>query len=371
MGYDRDARQPAHLTPNFDRMARFAPRPPCVHLPAGAVRRALVCRLTIPTTVGCYRNGIPCRRERARWPTTSVRRATTLATSVNGIWAARGGAGERGGYDYWLAANALEFTRMPTAARGRRVPTGAPPGYRVDASPMPPSATSTRTSANRSSLPPSSNRTSRTGSTLSRPEGMRNAIARADPAGFTALGGTTHQHLAGYYGMVKRLDEALGRMLDAFRASACAKRHRALHLTTAATSRRATAVSARATTVPSACRRRCGPGFTGGGSIRQLVSLLTCRRRCSLPPGCPPEEMQGRSLLPLRAAPTPSGPKRCSCDQRGAGGPRPPHAPLEVLRQRPDKHPIRLLSDRYVEASMTRGRPYELVNLIGFESHRG
>lgn len=35
------------------------------------------------------------------------------------------------------------------------------------------------------------------------------------PPDLAALRGNSYQHLAGYYGMVKRLDEALGRLLDA------------------------------------------------------------------------------------------------------------------------------------------------------------
>ena len=38
------------------------------------------------------------------------------------------------------------------------------------------------------------------------------------PPDLAALGGSTHQHLAGYYGMVKRLDEAFGRLIDALRS---------------------------------------------------------------------------------------------------------------------------------------------------------
>src|SRR6185436_9924148 len=39
------------------------------------------------------------------------------------------------------------------------------------------------------------------------------------PPDLDALGGTTEEHLAGYCGMVKRLDEALGRIHDALEKS--------------------------------------------------------------------------------------------------------------------------------------------------------
>lgn len=35
------------------------------------------------------------------------------------------------------------------------------------------------------------------------------------PADLAALKGTAHQHMTGYMGMVKRLDEAYGRLMDA------------------------------------------------------------------------------------------------------------------------------------------------------------
>ncbi|WJH35460.1 sulfatase-like hydrolase/transferase [Paenibacillus sp. CC-CFT747] len=38
------------------------------------------------------------------------------------------------------------------------------------------------------------------------------------PPDLASLSGTAHQHLGGYYGMVKRIDEALGRLLDALKS---------------------------------------------------------------------------------------------------------------------------------------------------------
>src|SRR5205085_11714901 len=51
------------------------------------------------------------------------------------------------------------------------------------------------------------------------PEGYWERYAgRWIPPDLASLGGSTHQHLAGYFGMVKRLDEGLGRLLDALKS---------------------------------------------------------------------------------------------------------------------------------------------------------
>ncbi|MEZ4682584.1 MAG: hypothetical protein R2932_51090 [Caldilineaceae bacterium] len=118
-----------------------------------------------------------------------------------------------------------------------------------------------------------------------------------------ALGGSTHAHLGGYYGMIKRLDEALGRLLDALKSLGS-------WMTPSSSLRRTTAVISK--TRNAEYKRSChessirvptafhGPGFNGGGRLRQLVSLV------DLPPtpldaaGLPiPATMQGRSILPL------------------------------------------------------------------------
>ena len=123
------------------------------------------------------------------------------------------------------------------------------------------------------------------------------------PPDLAALVGSTHQHLGGYYGMVKRLDEALGRLFDALKSLNLLDNtivlftsdHGCHFKTRNGEYKRSCHESS--IRVPTAIR---GPGFDGGGRIRQLVSLV------DLPPtlldaaGLPvPEHMQGHSLLPL------------------------------------------------------------------------
>ena len=118
-----------------------------------------------------------------------------------------------------------------------------------------------------------------------------------------ALRGSSPQHLGGYYGMVKRLDEALGRLLDALRSLDLLDNtvvlftsdHGCHFKTRNAEYKRSCHESS--IRVPTAL---CGPGFEGGGSLTQLVSLI------DLPPtlldaaGLPiPPAMEGQSILPL------------------------------------------------------------------------
>jgi arylsulfatase A-like enzyme len=103
--------------------------------------------------------------------------------------------------------------------------------------------------------------------------------------------------------MVKRLDEALGRLLDALKSLDLLENTVVLF-----TSDHGNHFKTRNAEYKRSCHESsirvptaiCGPGFDGGGRIPQLVSLL------DLPPtlldaaGLPiPEQMQGRSVLPL------------------------------------------------------------------------
>ena len=136
------------------------------------------------------------------------------------------------------------------------------------------------------------------------PEGYRERYTgRWTPPDLAALGGTAHQHLGGYYGQVKRLDEALGRLLDALTSLGLRDNtivlftsdHGCHFRTRNAEYKRSCHESS--IRVPTAL---CGPGFDGGGQIPELVSLI------DLPPTLldaaglkVPAEMQGRSILPL------------------------------------------------------------------------
>jgi arylsulfatase A-like enzyme len=123
------------------------------------------------------------------------------------------------------------------------------------------------------------------------------------PPDLAALGGNAHQHWGGYCGMVKRLDEAFGRLMDALRSLDLLDETVVLftsdhgnHFKTrnGEYKRSLHDASVRVPTVLT------GPGFDGGGEVDELVSLV------DLPPTLldaaglhVPETLPGRSLLDL------------------------------------------------------------------------
>ncbi len=378
---------PLELTPNFDRMAQegthvyhsFTCQPVC-----GPARACLQTGL-YPTQIGCFRNGIPLPSDVKTLA--HYFREAGYDTGYIGKWhlADRDPVPEeqRGGYEYWLASNVLEFTSdsYDTVMYDNDNRSVKLPGYRVDALT---DAAIRYIDAHQdrpfylfiSYLEPHHQNHL---DDYPPPDGYRERYAgRWIPPDLAALGGSTHQHIAGYYGMVKRLDEALGRLLDALKSLNLLDNTIVLftsdhgnHFKTrnAEYKRSCHESSIR---VPTAIR---GPGFDGGGRIRQLVSLI------DLPPtlldaaGIPiPEHMQGRSILPLVRGEVDDWPEevfiQISESQVGRA--------LRTRRWKygitaPDKDGRRdPASDHYVEEYLydLQADPYELTNLIGLESHQ-
>ena len=217
-------------------------------------------------------------------------------------------AEQRGGYRYWLAANMLEFTSEPydTTLFDENGQAVQLPGYRVDAL----TDAAIRFIDQRrqhpfylfiSHLEPHfQNRTD----DYPAPDGYEARYrGRWMPPDLAALGGSAHQHLAGYYGMVKRMDEALGRLLDALKSLRLLDDTIVLY-----TSDHGNHFKTRNSEYKRSCHdssvriptAMTGPGFMGGGRVQELISLV------DLPPtlldaaGLPvPAHMQGRSLMPL------------------------------------------------------------------------
>ncbi len=303
---------PLDLTPNFDRMARqgthlfhaFTPQPVC------APARACFQTGRYPTTTGCYRNGIPLPAD-AR-TLAHLFHDSGYATGYIGKWHLAAHepvpVAERGGYRYWLAANLLEFVSTPyrTVLYNGANEAVRLPGYRVDAV----ADAGIRYIADHADRPfflflsflePHHQNSV---DDFPPPDGYRERYTgRWMPPDLAALGGTAPQHLGGYYGQVKRLDEALGRTLDALTSLGLrddtivlfVSDHGCHFKTRNGEYKRSPHESA--IRVPAALS---GAAFTGGGQVRELVSLI------DLPPtlldavGIPiPPEMQGRSILPL------------------------------------------------------------------------
>jgi len=378
---------PLGLTPNFDRMAAqgthlynmFTCQPVC-----GPARSCLQTGL-YATETGCYRNGIPLPED---MPTLArYFNEAGYETGYIGKWhlAATGPRPVperlRGGYRFWLASDALEHTSdaYRTVVYDNDDRPVELPGYRTDAL----VDAAIRYIAERRDRPfflflshlEPHHQNHR--DDYPAPDVYRDSYhGKYVPPDLAALGGTSHQHLGGYYGMVKRLDEGLGRLLDALKSLSISddtivlftSDHGCHFKTRNGEYKRSCHDSS--IRVPAAI---CGPGFNRGGRVTELVSLI------DLPPTlldaagiAVPARMRGRSVLRLLRGES-AWPEevfvqisesqigRAIRTQRwkygvraeGDGGENPGAA----------KYEEEFLYDLYAD-------PYELTNLAGLDSHR-
>ena len=381
---------PLDLMPNFDRMARAGThvRHSITCQPVCGPARACLQTGKYATTTGCFHNGIPLpTKERTLG---HYFRKAGYHTGYIGKWHLADDSvwgpvrvSQRGGYEEWLASNVLEFTSdaydmVVYDGKGKRLKL---PGYRVDA----------QTDAAIRFIDRNQKRPFFLFNSYIEPH-QQNARAcfpapdsyaeryrgRWMPPDLAALGGDAHQHIAGYYGMVKRLDEALGRMLEALKSLDMLENtivlftsDHACHFKTRNDEYKRSCHDG-ATRVPTAI---AGPGFKGRGCVEQMVSLI------DLPPtlldaaGIPvPAAMQGRSILPLVNGRTKSWPEEAyiQISETEVG---------RAIRTKkwkygvvaPDKRPWKdATSDRYVETYLydLESDPYELNNLAGQKTHR-
>jgi arylsulfatase A-like enzyme len=376
---------PLGLTPTFDRLATqgthlynaYTCQPVC--LPA----RASLQTGCYASSVGCHTNGCclsPQERTLGHWF-----RAAGYRTGYMGKWHLCDREPVppefRQGYETWLAANVLEcssdaYDMVMYDQEGR--PTKLP-GYRVDAL----ADAGIRYLHQHADEPfflmlsfiEPHHQNHR--DEYAAPEGYRERYqGRWTPPDLAALGGSSAYHLGGYWGCIKRLDEAFGRVLDALRSLGLRENTIVLF-----TSDHGTHFKTRNAEYKRSCHDGCtripmaltGPGFRGGGQIRELVSLV------DLPPtlldaaGLPvPASMQGRSLMPLL--------RRQPCDW-----------PAEVFIQISESQVGRALrtarwkyavyapdkpgwqdayAERYIEQFLydLEADPYEQRNLVGLDT---
>lgn len=378
---------PMDLTPNLDRLARrgthlfntFTPQPLC------APARSALQTGAYPTQTGCFRNRIPLPAD-----------AVTLArcfgaagyrTGYIGKWHLGAGdpVGEahRGGYQSWLGANALELTSdayrcdvFDEDERKVRLP-----GYRVDA----------LVDAAIRFVAGAGQRPFFLFLSLLEPHHQNDRDHYPAPAGYAeryqspwtppdlaAMHGTAPRHLPGYYGMVRRIDEALGRLQDALASLGLDE-----HTVVLFTSDHGCHFRTRNQEYKRSCHEASirvpaalwGPGFDGGGQVTRLVSLLDLPPTLLSAAGLPvPESMQGRSLLPLLRDPrTPWRDEvliQISESEVGRAV-RTPRWKYAVSA--PDRDPGEDMgADRYVESHLydLEADPYELNELIESRSHR-
>ncbi|MHA3979212.1 sulfatase-like hydrolase/transferase [Halovulum sp. GXIMD14794] len=376
---------PMGLTPNFDRLAgagthfanAFTVQPVC-----GPARASLQTG-RYPTEVGCWRNGRPLPKN----ATTMARvfQAAGYDTGYIGKWHLSGEepvpADERGGHDFWRGANLLEFVSdaYDTVLFDEKGDAQHLPGYRVDAM--------TDEAIRYVSAP----REAPYFLTLSflephhqnhvdaypAPDGWAEACPPVwSPPDLTALGGSAPGHLQGYYGMVKRLDEALGRLMDALRSTGQLENTIVLFLSDHGCHFKTRNAEYKRSCHEASIRvpmMATGPGFEGGGRVEGFMSLIDVAPTLLDAVGLDvPEAMQGRSILPLltnRRAPWREDLMvQISESQTG-----------RALRTKRWKYAIAAdpeledqgASDRYMETELydLAHDPYELVNLAGQESH--
>ncbi len=381
---------PMGLTPNFDRMAHggthvfnsFTCQPVC-----GPARSCLQTGL-YATTTGCFRNGIPLPPE-SRTLAHYFRNAG-YRTGYIGKWHlyGRGTTGPvppegRGGYEYWLASNVLEFTSEAyrTVLYDNQGDPVDLPGYRVDAVT---DAAIRYIHGNTEHPfflfvsyiePHHQNHID----DYPAPDGYRERYTGGwIPPDLAALGGSSHRHLGGYYGMVKRLDEALGRMLDALKSTGLTERtvvmftsdHGCHFKTRNAEYKRSCHESS--IRVPTALQ---GPGFDGGGRLRELVNTIDLTPTLLDAAGIPvPEKMQGRSILPLTVGNNEGWPEETivQISEAQVGRAVRTHR-WKYGVDAPERHGAQHAgSDRYLEQYLydLEADPYELCNLIGMASHQ-
>lgn len=375
------------LTPNFDRFAQqgthcahaFTPQPVC------GPARSVMQTGRYATSTGCYRNGIPLPAD-----------AKTVANYLNtagyttgyiGKWHLADEEpvpeGKRGGYQHWLASNLLEFTSDAYDLKlfNNDNDVVKLPGYRVDAQTDAAIRFIDHHQADPFFLflsylePHHQNHLD----DYPPPVGYRaRYTGRGIPPDLAALGGSTHQHLGGYYGMVKRLDEAFGRLLDALKSLGIDEQtvilftsdHGCHFKTRNAEYKRSGHDSS--IRVPMAWG---GGPFEGGGQRQEFVSLVDVPPTLLDVAGIPiPGEMQGRSILPLLNGQNLDWPDdhfaQISESQVG-----------RAIRTERWKYIVDAPgkdswyesgAGRYVEQALydLQADPYELTNLVGITSHR-
>lgn len=382
---------PLELTPNFDRMAyegthfynAFTPQPVC-----GPARACLQTGL-YATQCGCFTNGIPLPGD---LPTLAgAFNAGGYHTGYIGKWhlGKQDDTGPvlpeyRGGYQDWLASNVLEFTSdaYRTCLYDKDGKEVRLPGYRVDAL----TDAAIRYIDERQSEPfflflsyiePhfQNHRDD-----YPAPTGYTERYAgRWTPPDLQALGGSAYRHLPGYWGMVKRLDEALGRLLDALRSLGLLE-----DTIVVFTSDHGNHFKTRNNEYKRSCHDSSvriplaisGPGFSGGGRVQEMISLLdlppTLLDACGLPI---PESWVGHPALPLLHREKTNWPDdvflQISESQVG-----------RAVRTQRWKYSVTAPgrngnldpgAEEYGEDALydLLADPYELNNLIGLDSHAG
>ena len=396
------------LTPNFDRLARggthlartFTCQPVC------APARATLQTGRFSTQTGVWRNGIGLSADQPR--VASAFRDAGYATGYIGKWHLSEyepvPLAEQIGYDYWMGANLLEFEsdawdlNLYDAAGVRHTL----PGYRVDAQTDLAIRYITEHRDDPFFLflsylePHHQNHVDAYPAPLGYEEAYQDPWT---PADLRALGGSSARHLPGYYGMVRRLDEALGRIDDALRSLSLLDDTVILYISDHGNHFKTRNGEYKRSCHDASIHVPCfvtGREFTGGGRVDELVSLVDVPATLLDAAGLEPlPGMQGRSVGELLRAPAGNGSSRTD----GARSPRareagwPDHVFIQISEAETgrairtgrwkygvshvgsdpaDPRPALEHAHEYTELFLydLEHDPAELENLISCDSHR-
>lgn len=381
---------PLGLTPTFDRLARagthFAKTFTCQ--PVCAPARATLQTGRFSTATGVWRNGLALAADQPR--VASAFRNAGYATGYIGKWhlSTREPVPreEQIGYDSWLGANLLE---MESDAYDLRLydAEGGPhrfPGYRVDA----------QTDCAIRFIDEHRDDPFFLFLSFLEPHHQNHVDAYPAPPGYAeaysdpwmpadlrTLGGTAARHLPGYYGMVRKLDEALGRIEDALRSLALLDDTVILYISDHGNHFKTRNGEYKRSCHDASIHVPCfatGPGFAGGGRVEELISLVDIPATLLDAAGLQPlPGTHGRSALPLA---------------KGGVDDWPDHVFVQIseaeigraVRTGRWKYAVRALavdgrsapsaefSDEYAEVALydLEHDPAELENLVAHESHR-
>ncbi len=385
-----------NLTPNFDRLARqgtffkqaVSPQPVC-----GPCRSCLQTGQYASFT-GNWRNGVGLNPDAPHLA--EFFKAEGYRTSYMGKWHLSSGTGpaavpqeNRGGYEDWLAANAVEGVSGPYSSVlwNEKDEEVRLPGYRVDAQ----TDAMIRYLKDRAEESEDESRPfmlinsylephhQNTDNSYPAPKGMENTYQGAPlPPDLQMLEGSAPADWAGYCAMIKRLDEALGRTMDVLISTGLVENtvvvfisdHGCHFYTRNGEYKRSPHESS--VRVPFAF---WGGAWDGGGERNEATSLLDFMPSLLDTAGIEiPKEIHGRSLLPLTRNENKDWPE-ARLIQFGDNGMCPGRA---VRTQRwkyavtaPDEYSGQGSAPEYIETHLydLQTDPYELKNIVTSEVH--
>ncbi|MBC2603248.1 sulfatase-like hydrolase/transferase [Puniceicoccus vermicola] len=386
---------PTGLTPNLDAYAQrgtFCAEAVTCQPVCGPARSCLQTGQYASQT-GVWQNSLPLRDDAITLA--QCFRDAGYATSYIGKWHLGGPEcppgpvppARRGGYERWLAAETLELVSGPysTTLWNEQDKAIRLPGYRVDA--MTDEAIRQLNHAAQNDERPQflclsflEPHHQNTNDSYPAPH-FTETLFRGSwmPPDLQTLGGSSHAQWTGYCGMVKRLDEAFGRLMEAVHSFDSTRETIVCYLSDHGCHFKTRNDDYKRTCHESSVRIPLvfsGGPFEGGGRLDQATSLVdvpaTLLDAADIKV---PSTMSGRSILPLTRKTSGDWPDEAFI-QFGDKNVRTGRA-LRSKRWKyaisiPDGAETSASAEVYVESHLydLNADPYELTNLIGFPAYK-